>query len=429
MNPTPAPPAPPRVAAIDAFRGLVMLLMLAEVLEFAAVVRNLDRAGKPVDGVWRVLAHHQTHVPWVGASLHDLIQPGFSFLVGAALPFSLLARSSAGQGFGRRCLHALWRSAVLVLLGVFLASAGPGTRQTNWVFTNTLSQIGLGYFFLFLLGHLRPRWQWAALAAILVGYWAAFAVYQPDAHLTPAERGLKADWAHDAEEFAGHWNKNTNAGMAADRWFLNQFPRGRELAYHPGGSTLPTSPTWFLNVLPREKRYAFSYGGYVTLNFVPTLATMVLGLIAGGWLLRAGPPAGKFVLLLGTGLALGAAGLVLGAAGVCPVVKRIWTPTWVLYSGGWCFLFLAGFYALTDWVGYAGWAFPLRVVGANSILAYCLDGLARDFLVRTVRVHVGPDALGSLGPEYEPFLTGAGVLAVYWLILFWLYRRRIFLRV
>ncbi|MBA4064354.1 MAG: DUF5009 domain-containing protein [Isosphaera sp.] len=400
---TPTPAAPPRVAAIDAFRGLVMLLMLAEVLEFAAVVRNLDRAGKPVAEAWRVLAHHQTHVAWGGASLHDLIQPGFSFLVGAALPFSLLARSSLGQSFARKSLHALWRSAVLVLLGVFLASANPGNKQTNWVFTNTLSQIGLGYFFLFLLGHVRPRWQWAALAVILVGYWGAFALYQPDSHLTLAERGMKPGWEHDADGFAAHWNKNTNAGMAFDRWFLNLFPR--------------------------EKPYTSSYGGYVTLNFVPTLGTMILGLIAGGWLMRAGPPVGKFVLLAGTGLALLTAGLGLEAAGVCPVVKRIWTPTWVLYSGGWCFLFLAAFYALTDWAGTAGWTYPLRVVGANSILAYCLDGLARDFLVRTVRVHVGPNTLGAFGPEYEPFVTGVVVLAVYWLILLWLYRRRIFIRV
>jgi predicted acyltransferase len=271
------------------------------------------------------------------------------------------------------------------------------------VFTNTLAQIGLGYFFLFLIGHLRPRWQWAALAAVLVGLWAGFALHEPDPRPAYQAVGLRAEWGHYRDGFEAHWDKYTNAGDAFDRWFLNLFPR--------------------------EKPFAHSSGGYVTLNAVGTLGTMILGLIAGGWLLRAGPPAGKFVLLLGTGLALLTAGLGLEAAGLCPIVKKIWTPTWVLYSGGWCFLFLAAFYALTDWTGYAGWTFPLRVVGANSILAYCLDGLARDFLLKSVRTHVGPGPLEAFGWEYEPLVTGAVALAVFWLFLYWLYRRRIFIRV
>src|SRR5438045_1627929 len=148
---TPQPPA--RVAAIDAYRGLVMFLMMAEVLHLARMAKAF-----PDDPVWKFLALHQTHVEWTGCSLHDLIQPSFSFLVGVALPFSLASRSARGQSLGRLTLHAAWRSIVLVLLGIFLRSVG--RNETNFTFEDTLTQIGLGYFFLFLLGLVQPGWQW-----------------------------------------------------------------------------------------------------------------------------------------------------------------------------------------------------------------------------------------------------------------------------
>src|SRR5437899_10888102 len=131
-------PAAPRVAAVDAYRGLVMFLMMAEVL-------RLGRIGKalPDSPVWQFLAHHQSHVEWSGCSLHDLIQPSFSFLVGVALPFSIASREAKGHSFGRMFFHAVWRAVLLVALGVFLRSTHH--RQTMFTFEDTLSQIGLGY--------------------------------------------------------------------------------------------------------------------------------------------------------------------------------------------------------------------------------------------------------------------------------------------
>ena len=159
---------PDRLVSIDAYRGLVMFLMMAEVLEFGHIARV-----HPESGFWQFLAHHQSHVEWVGCSLHDLIQPSFSFLVGVVLPFSLASRLARGQSRARMAFHALWRAFLLILLGVFLRSIGH--HQTYWTFEDTLSQIGLGYGVLFVLG-LRPfREQWIALAVIIVGYWAAFA--------------------------------------------------------------------------------------------------------------------------------------------------------------------------------------------------------------------------------------------------------------
>ena len=170
MSDGPRTNATGRVAAIDAYRGLVMFLMLAEVLHLARVA-----AGMPGSALWAWLAHHQTHVEWIGCSLHDLIQPSFSFLVGAALPFSLASRTARGQSRRLMALHALWRGFVLIALGIFLRSIGD--PRTDYTFEDTLTQIGLGYPFLFLLG-LRPqRDRWIALAALLIGYWAAFALY------------------------------------------------------------------------------------------------------------------------------------------------------------------------------------------------------------------------------------------------------------
>ena len=98
-----APPRPAqlRLASIDAYRGVVMLLMMGEVLRFKAVSRAI-----PDSGFWGFLAHHQSHSAWVGCTLHDLIQPSFTFLVGVALPYSIASRRSRGQTFGRMSLHA-----------------------------------------------------------------------------------------------------------------------------------------------------------------------------------------------------------------------------------------------------------------------------------------------------------------------------------
>ncbi len=344
---SPPPTPPPRLASIDAYRGLVMFLMMAEVLNLRAVSRNL-----PGNTFWELLRHHQSHVPWVGCSLHDLIQPSFSFLVGVALPFSLAGRLSRGQSKVRMTAHALWRSLILVFLGVFLRSMHHG--QTYFTFEDTLSQIGLGYTFLFVLAFFSTRVQWIALAVILIGYWSAFALYPaPGSDFDYDAAEVSRRFSEHPSGFAAHWDINSNAAWAFDTWFLNRFPR--------------------------EKPFTGNGGGYSTLSFIPTLGTMILGLLAGGVLRRPWRGGSKVLWLIVAGLVGLAAGWGLGELGVCPVVKRIWTPTWVLFSGGWCFLFLAGFYAVLDLVGFRFWAFPLQVIGMNSIAAYCMAELVRGF--------------------------------------------------
>ncbi len=154
--------APPRNIAVDAYRGLVMLLMMGEIMQFGKVAQAF-----PGSLFWRILAFNQTHVEWAGMGLHDTIQPGFSFLVGVALPYSIASRTGKGQSFKRQFAHTIWRSLVLIFLGIFLRSTQ--STQTYFTFEDTLTQIGLGYTFAFLLAHCRPRWQWTALGAILFG--------------------------------------------------------------------------------------------------------------------------------------------------------------------------------------------------------------------------------------------------------------------
>src|ERR1019366_9579112 len=131
--------------AVDTYRGFVMLLMMAEVLQLARVAQAF-----PGNWFWNFLAYHQTHADWAGCSLHDTIQPGFSFLVGVALPYSISRRLAKGVAFGRMFGHALWRALLLVALGIFLRSLH--SSQTYFTFEDTLTQIGLGDPFLFLLG-------------------------------------------------------------------------------------------------------------------------------------------------------------------------------------------------------------------------------------------------------------------------------------
>lgn len=394
-----APVAQPPVArnlAVDAYRGFVMLLMMGEVLHLARVAQAY-----PGNWFWHILGYNQSHVDWAGCSLHDMIQPSFSFLVGVALPYSIASRLKRGGTPGRMFFHAIWRSFLLVALGIFLRSMH--STQTNFTFEDTLTQIGLGYPILFLLGFRSARWQWTAFSLLLFGYWLAWALYPlPGPGYNFAAVGVPPDWAHNFSGFAAHWNKNANLGLAFDQWFLNLFPR--------------------------VKPFVANDGGYLTLSFIPTLGTMILGLVAGRWYRKAAPalPLKRFLAAGAIGVA---AGLLLHFTGVCPIVKRIWTPAWTLFSGGICFLFLAAFSYVIDARKHRKWAFPLVVIGMNSIAAYLIAHLFEDFIYSSYRINLGDRIFHVLGDGLYPLVLGAVVLATYWLILLWMYRHKLFLKI
>ncbi len=345
-----------------------MLLMMAEVLRLSGLARAY-----PGNPLLDFLAFHQSHVAWEGCSLHDMIQPSFSFLAGVALPLSLASRLAKGAVFSQLFRHTLWRSLVLIAMGIFLRSTH--SKQTNFTFEDTLTQIGLGYPFLFLLGRTTLRTQWISLVVILVGYWSAWAIY-PIA----------------GQPFAAHWWKADNLGVAFDAWFLNLFPR--------------------------IEPFISNRGGYVTLSFIPTLGTMILGLIAGQYL----QVEAQLSRYWKTGSLLVAAGLIAHFAGICPIVKRIWTPSWTLFSGGLCFFFLAAFRYILEVRGWTRWAFPLLVIGMNSIAAYWIAHILEEPIASSFRIHFG---------NYLPlqFLLPPLVLFSEWWLLHWMYRRKIFLRV
>ena len=386
-----------RLISLDAFRGMVMVLMLAEGMRLPEVARAF-----PHSALWGLVAFNTEHVEWQGCSLHDLIQPAFSFLVGAALPFSIASRKRKGQTFGPMLGHAVRRALLLILLGIFLRSLW--SRQTYFTFEDTLTQIGLGYVFLFLLGFTRPRTQVVTLVLILICFWAAFALYPaPGPQFDYARVGVPQNWTHNYTGFLSHWNKNSNLAWALDVWFLSLFPR--------------------------EQPFVFNEGGWSTLSFIPTLGTMILGLLAGEWLKGNGSKQKTLrgLVIAGTGLIL--LGLLCQWAGICPIVKRVWTSSYTLYSGGWVVLILAGFYALIEWKRWRRWAFPLVVVGMNSIAVYVMSWTMSNFFGNALDRHFGKTMAAIAGTTFQPALHGFAVMLIFWFILFWLYRRKIFLRI
>lgn len=389
-------PAPQRRLSIDVFRGMVMFLMLAEIMHL------FDLADAYPDvRLLEWLRFHTSHVEWEGCSLHDLIQPAFTFLVGVAMPFSIASRIERGKSTTSLLVHAAVRSLFLIALGIILRSLD--RESTYFTFEDTLTQIGLGYFFVFLIA-LAPRWLHCASAAlILIGFWLAFAVSPPPpTDFDYQAVGVPADWPHHYEGFASRWNMNSNLSWKVDLWFMNLFPR--------------------------DEPFRFNGGGYSTLSFVPTAATMLFGLISGVWLRQR---TGRDLIwrMLAFSVFAVLSGWLLSKLGICPNVKKIWTPAFALYSGGLCMLWLLCLHLTCDVKQWTKWGFPFVVIGSNSILIYVMSWTIaepiRDMLIR----HFGEAPFALFGRPFIPVLTGAATLAILYYVLLWLYRRRAFVKI
>jgi heparan-alpha-glucosaminide N-acetyltransferase len=156
---------------------------------------------------------------------------------------------------------------------------------------------------------------------------------------------------------------------------------------------------------------------------------MMLGVWSGEWLKSPRSTTEKLTGLVIGGVALTLAGLLLQWLHISPIVKRIWTSSYTLYSGGLVVLMLAGFYALIEWRGWKRWSFPLLVIGANSIAIYVMSWTIEHFIASALVRHLGAAPFMILGAPFQPVLRGIGVLIVFWSILLWMYRRKIFLRI
>lgn len=415
---------PERLVSLDAYRGFIMMVLaaagfgiykLTQLPKQAAVWDQLDY------DLWQQIGFHFTHPKWVsqfdlgsvpliGVSFWDLIQPAFMFMVGVAMPYSYAKRAAEGQGLNRRISHAVKRAIVLVLLGVFLCSAG--ASQTVWEFFNVLAQIGLGYLFAYLLLGRRFRIQLLAFVVILVGYWGFFYTYTPPEDYDYAAVGVTDDAMIFTGRFAP-WSKNANAGYQFDKWFLSQFPR------------------------PKNEEFKYNRGGYLTLNFVPSIGTILLGIFCGQLLQSERRWWQKFLgLVLGGAICMGLA--VLAGLYACPIVKRIWTPSWVLFSGAWVIWMLAAFYLVFDLCRLRWLAIPLAVIGMNSIAMYLMAQLLRPWATETVKTHftgtlqrlqdiVGVDFLAE--GMYQALVWPTSAFILFWLIICWMYGHKFFIRI
>ena len=396
-----------RLQSLDVYRGLIMISLAFVGFGLAATAGNFLET-RPESAFWKQVQYQFSHAEWVGCSYWDLIQPSFMFMVGVSMAYSYAKRQALGHSYMQMLRHAVTRAFVLVALSVFLMSMW--SDATNWTFMNVLAQIGIAYPFLFLLWNRPFRIQAIAATLLLVGTWIAYEAY-PNSGVNlqsgAPEVGVTREWAQ--EHLTGirdPWHKNANVGHAIDIQFLNQFPR--------------------------EEPFRYSGGGYPTINVVPSLATMLFGLMCGELLRSRRSSKTKLLILFGAGAVGLASGYALDLSGVIPIVKRIWSPSWTLFSTGWCCLILGSLYGIFDVLKLRFWTFPVIVIGMNPIAIYCMSMTLKPWVRRQLEIHFGENVFtfyGAMDPVWTPTVQATLVGLVFWLVCYYMYRNRIFIRV
>jgi predicted acyltransferase len=238
--------------------------------------------------------------------------------------------------------------------------------------------------------------------ASLVVTWLLFILHGGTGELGP---GITAEWAR-----ANH------AGIGAAWWKCSNVAHAFDV--------------WLLNLFPQNAPFIAEAGGYQTLNFLPSLATMITGLMCGEWVRgKDTTDSYKLRVLLMAGAALIVAGELSGHSGLCPIIKRIWTPSFGLVSTGACVLMLATFYWVVDMRGWSRWTFPLVVAGSNSIALYCMLMLLTPWASGLWQRYLGRDVFLAAGPPWEPVLKACAVGVSLWLVTLWMYRNKFFVRI
>ena len=356
-----------RLVSLDAYRGLIMLTLL-----FGAIFKPL----KDMPG-WHWLYVQNDHVEWAGCVFWDLIQPSFMFMVGVSMPFALARRREAGDSWGKRFRHVLLRSFNLILVGIFLDHAGAENIEIGFI--RVLQQIAIGYFLAFFVAERPWRMQALTAAAILCG-WTLIWMFNP-------WNGPGGPWAMGFE----------NIGGAFDRWLFDHGIIGKR-----------------------------NYPGYYTgLNAIPATATILFGVMAGGLIQRGLPHTRVLLVLVGAGAVAILAGLAVSPW--LPLIKRIWTPSFAVYAGGWTALMLAFFYWIIEVRGFRRWAFPFVVVGMNSIAAYVIGGCFGKWFKHVSSVWI-KGLEEPMGKIWFPMFQQVLWVAFAWYVLYWLWKRRIFFK-
>ncbi|HNY40460.1 MAG TPA: DUF5009 domain-containing protein [Bryobacteraceae bacterium] len=319
---------------------------------------------------WEWLAAQADHAAWEGCTFWDLIQPAFTFMVGVAMPFSLARRAAQGATQVQLLRHVAWRAFVLVVLSNICSNweAAPGLLRFQLI--NVLSQIAFGYLICFFILRLRFLPQVAVAIAMLACHWALFYGFPgPD----------------------GPWSRTSNIGAVID-----------------------------LNIL------GYNYSGYyTTINFIGNAVTILFGCWVGLLLRTRKSHTEKLRILTACSAAAIAFGLALQP--LSPMVKRLWTGSFTFFSTGWVILMLMVFYWVIEVRQAKRWAFPLLVLGMNSIFVYSLGEIGiRNWLDRGLAGFTGDfQVLGALGAIPQQILVLAGL----WYACYWLYQRNIYFKI
>jgi predicted acyltransferase len=362
--------APERLGSLDAFRGFIMLWIIGGeglMAGLAAVGHN-----RVIDAV----VYELSHTPWQGLRFYDCIWPSFMLMVGLSVPFSF-AKRSLTQTYRQQLVHAAQRAIVLFLLGSVRESVLIGSPYLIEL-SSALQPIAIAYFVAFLVVPKSWRFQAVLAAAILLGY-ALVLAYVPAPGVS-----------------AGSYQYNHNLVHSVDIALLGQIH-------------------W--------DRWPYAKEGWGTvLSTIPTIATTLIGLLIGELLMTDRSKESKAKVI--GGLGLGCIAIGYATSFVVPVVMKMWTTSYGLMTAGWACLMFLFFYWLVDIRGYKRWAFPLTVIGMNAIFIYMFTSL----------IHLDPIVdpftreIARVWPTSELLFQQVAVLVVEWLILFWMYRRKILLR-
>ena len=364
--------APPsvkeRLLSLDFFRGLTMFLLIGESTLLYEHLRDPRLAGTLLHALGIQLDHH----PWAGLRFWDLVQPFFMFIVGAALAFSAAKREERGESRATITKHVIIRSITLLVLGWALYCIGPG--RITFRFQNVLAQLGVTYPIAYFLMRRKVRTQIAWSLAFIVLTEVIFRTF---------------------------WVAGYNQPFVPD---------------HNFGS-------WVDMLLGGE----LSAGHWVAFNALPTAAHTIWGVLAAKWLMRAVTPKKKIAWLAGLGAAGVAAGFALTA--VSPMIKRICTISFVVASGGFCLLMLAFSYWLVDVRKWRKGVVFLNIVGMNSLFIYLFTESGGTVWVRRLVLPFTMAFAGLVGKLPAEILTSAAAWAILWSMCYWLYKRKIIIKI
>jgi len=357
-----------RLLSLDFFRGFTMFLLIGEFTGLFSQLVDPAFKGTIINLLGTQLHHHS----WNGLHFWDLVQPFFMFIVGVAMPLSYAKRSSKGELPRKIFHHALQRALILLFLGWALYCIGPG--KITFRFQNVLAQLSFTYLIAFLLMRKPVSVQLLVSFSLLI---ATEIIYR----------------TFPVAGFNHPFTPNENFGTWLD------------LLY--GGADLK--------------------GYWVSFNAIPTAAHTIWGVLAGKLLLSKKPAGQKLRILLITGLA----GVVIGYGlnPITPIIKRIATSSFVLVSGGWSLLVLAGSYWLIDIKKSRKWVLFFSIVGMNPLFIYLFAHVGgADFIYNIIKPF-SRALFGWMGNLTSQILSLSIVWFLLWYMCYWLYKRKIFIKI